>query len=48
VRRSFRDTKEAAYAAARFAKTRARDEIIGLVDRSTGLKMIMLQDGRTG
>jgi hypothetical protein len=47
-RRSFRDTKEAAYAAARFGKSRARDEIIELVDRSTGTKLIMLEDGRTG
>jgi hypothetical protein len=47
-RRTFRDTKEAAFAAAHFAKSRARDEIIELVDRSTGTKLIMLQDGRTG
>jgi hypothetical protein len=47
-RRTFRDTKEAAYAAARLGKSRARDELIEIVDRSTEAKSIMLQDGRTG
>ena len=48
VWRSFRDTKEAAFDAARFGKSRARDEIIEIVDRATGAKSIMLHDGRTG
>lgn len=48
VPRSFRDRKEAAYDAARFAKGRCRGEIIEIVDRSTGEKMIMLEDGRMG
>jgi len=48
VWRSFRDTKEAAFEAARFGKSRARDELVELVDRSTGVKLIMLEDGRTG
>jgi hypothetical protein len=47
-RRTFRDTKEAAFAAARFAKSRARDELVEIVDRSTGAKAIMLEDGRAG
>jgi hypothetical protein len=46
MRRSFRDTKDAAYAAACFGKSRAPDAVI--VARSTGAKLIMLEDGRTG
>jgi hypothetical protein len=48
VWRTFRDTKAAAYAAARLGKSRARDELIEIVDRSTGAKSIMLEDGRAG
>jgi hypothetical protein len=44
--RTFRDDKAAAFEAARFAKTRCR--IIEILDRSTGAKLIMLEDGRTG
>lgn len=47
-RRSFRDTKDAAYEAARFGKSRAVGDIIEIVDRSTGAKLLMLEDGRTG
>ena len=46
VWRSFRDTREAAFDAARFGKSRTRADIIEIVDRSTGAKMLMLEDGR--
>jgi hypothetical protein len=46
IARSFRDTKEAAYAAAIFAKQRCPGEIIYLIDRATGTKMQVLPDGR--
>jgi hypothetical protein len=48
VWRTFRDTRDAAFEAARFAKSRARDELIEVVNRSTGAKSIMLEDGRAG
>ena len=48
VPRTFRDTRETAFEAARYAKSKARGEIIEIVDRSTGTKLIMLEDGRTG
>ena len=46
--RTFRDQKAMAYEAARFAKTVNPADIIEIVDRSNGRKMIMLADGRTG
>jgi hypothetical protein len=46
--RTFRDDKATAYDAARFAKGNARGDIIEIVDRSTGQKLVMLADGRTG
>jgi hypothetical protein len=48
VPRTFRDKRETAFDAARYAKAKARDEIIEIVDRSTGTKLVMLEDGRTG
>jgi hypothetical protein len=48
VPRTFRDKRETAFEAARFAKSWARGEIIEIVDRSTGTKLVMLEDGRTG
>ena len=33
---------------ARYAKGKARGELIEIVDRSTGTKLVMLEDGRTG
>ena len=48
VPRSFRDVKATAYEAARFAKARNKGDIIEIVDRSTGAKLVMLEDGRTG
>lgn len=46
ITRSFRDTREAAYDAAIFAKRRCPGEIIYLIDRATGVKMQVLPDGR--
>jgi hypothetical protein len=52
VPRAFRDRKETAFDAARFAKTKARGDIIEIVieivDRSTGARLVTLEDGRTG
>jgi hypothetical protein len=48
VRRTFRDRKEVAYEAARFAKSRNPSDLIEILDRSNGAKVIMLEDGRTG
>ncbi len=48
VPRTFRDRKDVAYEAARFAKSRHPADIIEIVDCSTGTKVIMLADGRTG
>jgi hypothetical protein len=48
VPRTFRDNRETAFAAAWFAKSKARGDIIEIVDRSTGTKLVMLEDGRTG
>ena len=46
--RTFRDSRQAAFDAARFAKAKARDQIIEIVERSTGTKIVMMEDGRTG
>ena len=46
--RIFRDLKTTAYDAARFAKDRGKGDIIEIVDRSTGAKLVMLADDRTG
>jgi hypothetical protein len=48
VPRSFRDNRETAFEAARYAKSKARGELIEIVDRSTDTKLVMLEDGRTG
>jgi len=45
--RTFRDSKPTAYEAARFAKSQQPADIIEVVDRSAGTKMLMLPDGRT-
>ena len=47
VPRTFRDRKETAYAAARFAKERFRGDIIEILDRATGTKSLIMEDGRT-
>jgi hypothetical protein len=44
--RTFRDQKAMAYEAARFAKAQYRADIIEIVDRSTGEKVMMLADSR--
>ena len=48
VPRTFRDERETAFEAARFAKSLHPADIIEIVDCSTGQKVIMLADGRTG
>jgi hypothetical protein len=48
VPRTFRDRREIAIEAARFAKSRAKGEIIELRDCATGEKVLMLVDGRVG
>jgi len=45
--RSFRDQKTMAYEAARFAKTQNPADLIEIVDRSKGTKLVMLANGRT-
>jgi hypothetical protein len=47
VPRTFRDRKDMAYEAARFAKTQNPTDLIELVDRSNGTKVVMLANGRT-
>lgn len=48
VHRTFRDRKDFALEAARYGKSRHPEEIIEIVDRSTGQKLVMFADGRTG
>lgn len=48
VPRTFRDQRETAFEAARYARSKARGDIIEIVDRSTGARRVMLEDGRTG
>jgi len=48
VPRTFRDSKATAYEAARFAKSKAKGDIIEIIDRATGTRIVMLEDGRTG
>ena len=48
VARTFRDQRETALEAAHFAKSKARGELIEIVDGATGAKLIMLADGRIG
>jgi hypothetical protein len=45
---AFRDKRETAFEAAPYAKSKARGEIIEIVERSTGTKPVMLEDGQTG
>ena len=48
IPRNWRDTTEAAYDAARFSKSRFNRDITELFDRSTGSRVIMFDDSRTG
>jgi hypothetical protein len=48
VPRTFRDMKATAYEAARYAKSKAKGDIIEIIDRATGTRIVMLEDGRTG
>ena len=45
--RTFRDKKKMACEAARFAKAEHPADIIEIVDRANGTKLVMLADGRT-
>jgi hypothetical protein len=47
VARTFRDRKISAYEAGRVIKRKQRGDIIEVRDRSTGTKVVMLEDGRT-
>jgi hypothetical protein len=44
--RTFRDKRAAAFEAARYGKSRNPQDIIELIDRSSGEKLILLIDGR--
>jgi hypothetical protein len=46
--RTFRDRKDTAYEAARFLKSKNPRDVVEILDRSTGLKSVMLIDGRLG
>jgi hypothetical protein len=46
IPRTYRDVRGVAYDAARFAKERAKGDIIEIVDLATGAKVVMLEDGR--
>lgn len=46
--RTFRDRKETAYEAARLLKSKNPRDVVEILDRSTGLKSVMLIDGRLG
>ena len=48
VPRTFRDRRETALEAARFAKSNAKADIIELRDFATGEKFVMLADGSVG
>jgi hypothetical protein len=48
VPRTFRDVKESAFDAARFIEQRNRDQIVEVVDRSTGAKVIRLAEAACG
>ena len=46
--RTFRDNRETAFEAGRYVKSLHPADIIEIIDRSTGTKIVMLADGRTG
>ena len=48
VRRTFRDKRETAFEAARYAKSKAKGELIEIVDCATGAKLIMLEGWADG
>ncbi len=47
VQRTFRDEKSHAYDAARLLKQKHKTDIVEIEDRSTGAKVMMMEDGRT-
>ena len=46
VVRTFRDRREAAYDAARYLKSRHPKDFVEVLDRATGTKLIVFEDGR--
>ena len=46
VVRTFRDQREAAYDAVRYLKARHPTDFVEVLDRSTGTKLIVFEDGR--
>jgi hypothetical protein len=44
--RTFRDQQHVAYEAARYLKSRHPNELIEILDRSNGQKVVMLADGK--
>jgi hypothetical protein len=44
----FRDNRQTAFEAARFVTANAKDEIIEISDQSSGIKLVMFEDGRDG
>ena len=46
VARSFRDQREAAYDAARYLKIRPPKHFVEVLNRATGTKLIVFEDGR--
>ena len=47
AQRTFRDRSEVAFEAALFLKTRHRNDVVEVLDCATGIKVLMLEDGRT-
>jgi len=47
VPRTFRDRRQDAHEAALYLKSKARNDVVEIVDRATGVKVMMLEDGRT-
>jgi hypothetical protein len=48
VPRTFRDKRETAFDAARYAKSKVKSDLIEIIDRASRAKLILLEDGRTG
>ena len=45
--RTFRDHQQPALEAARIIKKKNRSELVEVLDRSTGTRVVVLEDGRT-
>ena len=48
IPRTFRDRRDMASDAARLLKSKNAKELVEILDRSTGRKAVMLEDGRLG